>query len=115
VAVRDFPLVNCTYDNSARRHLFFSNLDEGACPEVRFIHEYNWSETGGLYPTDLQKLSNECRKMIRNTSFNDPSFEPDIQYFAASDEEADAKLDVLETAEFACVGIDDEDGAPYRP
>lgn len=115
VAVQGFPLVNCTYDNSARRHLYFSNLDEGDCPEIRYVHEYSWSETGEVYPTDLQKLSNHCRKMIRNTSGNDPAFNPDIQYFAASDDEAAGKLEILETAEFVCIGIDGEDGEPYRP
>jgi hypothetical protein len=99
----------CSADKTARRHLYYSNLDEGACPEVRYIHNYN-----PLYPVDQQLLSNECRKMIRNTQYNDPAFDPDIQYFASSRAEADAKLAILDTAEIACVGIDNIDGDPYR-
>jgi hypothetical protein len=52
--------------------------------------------------------------MIRNISYNDGAFEPDIQYFAASRDEALAKLAVLETAEVNCIGIDNINGQPYR-
>lgn len=100
------PDGKCLADQGARRHLFFSNLDEGACDGVRY-----------RYPAELrfQVLSNACRKMIRNVARVDGTFEPDIQYFAATREEALAKLDVLETAEIACIGIDGSDGRPYRP
>ena len=83
---------------------------------MRFIHAYPNPSTGNLgYPVDEQKLSNACRKMIRNIGYNDPAFEPDIQYFAASRQEALAKLSYLETAEVSCVGIDNLQGQPYRP
>lgn len=36
------------------------------------------------------------------------------QYFAASREEALAKLAILDTAEVACIGIDNLSGEPYR-
>ena len=63
--------------------------------------------------TKMKKLSNSCRKMIRNTS-SASSFTPDVQYFAASRTEALAKLAVLDTAEINCLGIDNLANQPYR-
>ncbi len=99
------PEQKCSSDFGARRHLYFSNLDDGACAGLRFT-----------YPDEVddQILSNVCRKMIRNVVRDDPDFAPDIQYFASSRAEVDAKLAVLDTAEIACVGIDNTDGVPYR-
>lgn len=116
------PTRDCSADTSARRHLYFSNLDEGACPDVKYIHAYAHPSPGQVtsadypsgYPTDEQKLSNGCRKMIRNITYNDPAFEPDLQYFAASRQEALAKLSLLETAEVNCIGIDNLNHEPYR-
>lgn len=108
------PAADCNADRFARRHLFLSDLDDGACEGVRYIHANPQDNpTGELYPVDDQKLSNRCRKMMKNVSFP-TSFTPDIQYFAASREEAVAKLAVLDTAEIACVGIDNLSGEPYR-
>jgi hypothetical protein len=105
----------CSADFSARRYLFFSDVDGAACEAVRFIHAYGFeSDTGFDHPVDEQKLSNRCRKAIRLVTRNDPAFEPDVQFFAASEDEMRAKLDVLETAEIGCVGIDNLSGAPYR-
>lgn len=110
------PGRDCNADTAARRHLYFSDLDAGACPDVKYIHAYPNRAQGYLgYPVDDQKLSNQCRKMIRNISYNDIAFEPDIQYFAASRAEAVAKLEVLDTAEVSCIGIDNLEGEPYRP
>jgi hypothetical protein len=92
--------------------MHYSNLSDGACPDVKFIHQYGASNQH-IYPVTDQKLSNACRKMIRNISFGN-SVTPDIQYFAASRAEADAKLAVLDTAEVTCVGIDDINNDPYR-
>jgi|GEM_PF-1984153 len=114
------PDGRCAADYSARRHVYLSDLktSDGAdtgCGPVRYIHAYPNENNGQLYPVDEQKLSNNCRKMMRNiVRASGQSFDPAIQYFAASRAEAVAKLDVLETVEVACVGIDNIDGEPYR-
>lgn len=110
------PAADCNADRAARRHLFLSNLDEGPCDGVRYIHAYpNENPTNDLYPVDDQKLSNACRKMVKNVAFGSPGFDPEIQYFAASRAEALGKLAILDTAEIACIGIDNLSGQPYRP
>lgn len=110
------PAADCNADRAARRHLFLSDLDGGACEGVTYIHAYpNENPTNQLYPVDDQKLSNRCRKMVKNIAFGSAGFDPDIQYFAASREEALGKLAVLDTAEVACVGINNLGGQPYRP
>ncbi len=110
------PAADCNADRFARRHLFFADLDDGACDGITYIHAYpNENPTGDLYPVDDQKLSNGCRKMVKNIAFGGSGFSPDIQYFAASRAEALAKLAVLDTAEIACVGIDNLNDQPYRP
>lgn len=109
------PNRDCQADTFARRHFYLSNLDEGDCPDVKYIHAYANPSTGYLgYPVDDQQLSNGCRKMIRNIGYNDPAFAPDIQYFAASREEALGKLAILERAEVNCIGIDNLQNQPYR-
>lgn len=112
----------CAADYSARRHIFYSDLEDDAgndtgCDGVKYIHAYpQENPTGESYPVDDQKLSNTCRKAIRNIVRNpQANFEPDIQYFAASRSEALGKLAILDTAEVACVGIDNLDNEPYRP
>lgn len=106
----------CSADFFARRYLFFADVDGGACAAIRYVHEYgDDNPTGFDHPVDEQQLSNRCRKAIRLVTRNDTAFEPDIQFFAASEDEMRAKLDVLDTAEIGCVGIDDLTGAPYRP
>jgi hypothetical protein len=134
----------CSADYSVRKHLFFSNLDEGPCAGPRYIHAYGFENCGDHpcangedtlgyeYPVDEQPLSNECRKMVKmvpslssnnTTNSNLPkdadgtlanASSPLIQFFAGSDAEMTRKLEILETAEIACVGIDDPTGAPYR-
>lgn len=109
------PAADCNADRFARRHLFLSDLDGGACDGVTYIHAYpQENPTGELYPVDDQKLSNDCRKMMKNISFGGSGFTPEVQYFAASRGEALAKLAVLDTAEVACIGIDNIDNEPYR-
>lgn len=109
------PNRDCQADTFARRHFYLSDLDDGDCPDVKYIHAYPNPSTGYQgYPVDDQKLSNRCRKMIRNIGYNDPAFNPDIQYFAASREEALAKLAILDTAEVNCIGIDNLQNQPYR-
>jgi hypothetical protein len=98
----------CAHDTSARRHMWFSNLDDGPCPVVRYS-----------YPdlVNNQKLSNGCRKAIKNIAgFSaGQTITPPIQYFAGSREEALGKLAVLDTVELGCLGIDNiATGNPYR-
>lgn len=110
------PNRDCQADTFARRHFYLSDLDSGDCPDVKYIHAYPNPSTGYQgYPVDDQKLSNRCRKMIRNIGYNDPAFNPDIQYFAASRAEAEAKLAILDRAEVNCIGIDNLQNQPYRP
>ncbi len=104
----------CSYDFNARRYLFFTDLDEGECAPVRFTHAYGFENGGIDFPVDQQQLSTPCRKAIRLVTRDDPAFSPDIQFFAASEDELTQKLALLETAEIACVGIDNTSGAPYR-
>ncbi len=115
------PDAKCADDYSARRHLFFSDLltaqgEPKECAPVRYSHAYpEETLSGDFFPVDDQKLSNSCRKAIRNIVRSVQSnFDPDIQYFAASRQEALAKLAILDTAEVACLGIDNLAGEPYR-
>jgi len=121
----------CAADYSVRKHLFFSNLDEGPCEGVRYVHAYGFENCGDgpcapgeeplgyEFPVDEQPLSNACRKKIRMVpnlvADNTSTATPQVNFFAGSDAELQTKLSVLETAEIACVGIDGPDGAPYRP
>ncbi|MCP4498476.1 MAG: hypothetical protein GY822_00720 [Deltaproteobacteria bacterium] len=104
----------CAADKSARRHFYLSDLvDEIAaatnCAPVRCVYD------GSNVPVDDQKLSNHCRRAMRNVARGaQAEFIPEIQYFAASREEATAKLDILESVEIACLGIDRNTGEPYR-
>jgi hypothetical protein len=121
----------CAADYSVRKHLFFSNLDEGPCEGVRYVHAYGFENCGDHpcadgeetlgyeYPVDEQPLSNSCRKMVKMvpslSADNTPTARPLVNYFAGSDAELVQKLSILETVEIACVGIDNPTGAPYRP
>ena len=120
----------CSADYSVRKHLFFSNLDDGVCPGVRYVHAYGFENCGSHpcdfgeaplgfeFPVDEQPLSNACRKMVKmvpSLSGTDTrTAAPLVQFFAGSDAERQHKLEILETAEIACVGIDASNGAPYR-
>jgi hypothetical protein len=120
----------CSADYGVRKHLFFSNLDEGACDGVRYEHAYGFENCGDHacgagedalgyeFPVDEQPLSNGCRKMVKMVpnlaADNARTSAPLVNFFAGSDAELQRKLEVLETAEIACVGIDGPDGAPYR-
>ena len=134
----------CSADYGVRKHLFFSNLDQGECAGPRYIHAYGFENCGDHpcagdeatlgfeFPVDEQPLSNGCRKMVKmvpslsgdNTASNGTPLDGDgtlssrastlVQFFAGSDAERQRKLEILETAEIACVGIDDPTGAPYR-
>ena len=70
------------------------------------------------FPVDEQPLSNACRKMVKMVpnlnGANTATAAPLVQFFAATEEERQRKLEILETAEIACVGIDDSSGHPYR-
>jgi hypothetical protein len=97
------PDDRCATDIRWRRYLYLSDLDGGDCEGVHIA-----------FPESIegQPLSTGCRKFIRNIANQDGIFDPDIQYFAASRAEAEAKLAILDTAEIACLGVDST--APYR-
>jgi hypothetical protein len=99
------PDQQCNADFAARRHFFLSTGD-ASCEGITIVHPA---------PIDEQPLSNPCRKAMRNLFQAQATFNPDIQFFASSREEANAKLDILTTAEVACIGINNTLGQPYRP
>lgn len=99
------PQGKCLADTSARRYFFLSTLAAGDCGGVSYVHPA---------PVDEQPLSNRCRKAMRNLFMDLSLFDPDVQFFASSREEAEAKLAVLDTAEIACIGINNAQGQPYR-
>jgi hypothetical protein len=96
----------CSADFLYRQHLFFSNLDEGDCPPVTVPFPAS---------ADDFKVSNACRKAIRPLQFDDPIFDPDVQFFAFTAEEARAKLAILESVEIGCLRAVDSDGNEVRP
>jgi hypothetical protein len=95
----------CQYDTSARRHVFFTTSPVEDCADVIYT-----------YPDQVpnQLLSTECRRMVRNIQSNDPTFTPDIQFLPGDLAAQEARLARFDTAEVACLGINNQSGMPYR-
>lgn len=95
----------CQYDTSARRHVFFTTSPVEDCATVVYT-----------YPDQVnnQLLSTDCRRMVRNIQSNDPNFTPDIQFLPGDLAAQEARLSRFDTAEVACLGINNQSGMPYR-
>jgi len=95
----------CQYDTSARRHVFLTTSPVEDCAPVVYT-----------YPDQIanQLLSTDCRRMVRNIQSDDPSFEPDVQFLPGDLAAQEARLARFDTAEVACLGINNLQGAPYR-
>lgn len=95
----------CSYDRSARRHVFMTTSPLADCPDLTYV-----------YPdmVENQLLSNGCRRMVRNIGYSDADFDPDIQFLAGDEADQRNRIDVFDTVEVACLGINNTLGAPYR-
>ncbi len=100
------PDFTCATDLIYRRYLFVADNDPAPCDPVTVPFPSS---------ADDYKISNACRKALRPVAQDDPLFSPDIQYFAASVDEALQKLAVLDTAEIGCLRAVNPDGAEIRP
>jgi hypothetical protein len=96
------PDEGCSADIRWRRFLYFTDLDT-PCDGIVI----DFPET-----IEGQALSSPCRKAIRNVQNLDGVFDPDIQFFAASRDEALGKLAILDAAEIGCIGV--VSSAPFR-
>ena len=96
----------CSYDYSARRHLFFTESPTKDCDDLEYT-----------YPDDVanQLLSNDCRKMVRNIAQSDGDFDPDIQFLPGDLDDQRKRIERFDTAEVACLRINNASGEPYRP
>lgn len=95
----------CQYDTSARRHVFLTTSPVEDCAPVVYT-----------YPDQVanQLLSTDCRRMVRNIQSDDPNFFPDVQFLPGDLATQEARLARFDTAEVACLGINNLQGAPYR-
>ncbi len=94
----------CRAYTSARRHVFMTTSPVGDCPIIEFQHPDQVTN---------QLLSNDCRKMLRNQQFNDPGFDPDVQYLDGDLAAQRYRLAQFDTVEVACTGLNRPSGEPY--